>query len=254
MVNSPTEPALSYDTAAGTAPADAIASGPVEDVARTVLFKGSVPWRLRRSALANRRRFPFGTIYPAGFCAATRQQDRSVLGCECLIEGGGLAEATVELRFLHRVHRQVLRLAGAGERPVDELRLDGQVHLTRDEAVERRAPLRPSTLRALAAAPRVEELRVPGGGEQEAIRDGRGERAGTLHRTWETLSATVALSARRLGRHLYRLRIEVANGATFDGLERDQAQRRSLLSAHLLLGVTGGELASAADPPQRLAG
>lgn len=226
---------------------------PVESIARAVLYEGYVLWPYRRSALENRQRFTFGTLYPAGFCAATRQQDRSALTCECLAEGGGLAEVRVELRFLHRVHRQVLRVTGASERPVDELRLDGALHLTWDEAIERRASLPAATLRALSARPRVRELRFPGGGEQEAIRGGRGERAGTLHRTWETLTATVTLSAERLGRRLHRLRVEVANAADFDGPERDPAQRRSLLSAHLLLTAGGGEFVSATDPPAHFA-
>lgn len=225
---------------------------PVEAIARAVLYQGYVLWPYRSSARRSRQQVDLGGLYPPGFCSTTRQGDRWALRCECLVEGSLQAEVSVEVRFLHLVRRQVLQRMREVERPVDELRAGGELFLTWDETVERRVAVPSNPLGELAAAPRSHVISVPGGGEREAIRGDREERAGTLHRTWEALDASLRVQSEPMRRGLHRLRVEVVNNSTWSGLERGEAQRHALLSTHLLLKAPGGRFVSATSPPQRL--
>jgi hypothetical protein len=226
---------------------------PVEALIEAVLYDGHLVWPYRPSPPGSLRRSPFRGLYPAGYHSASPQEERPNLICQCLVEGARPREISIELRFLHQVHRQVLQRMGEQERPVDELRAGGELFLTWDEAVERRSTLPPTSLGELAATPLVRRLAFPGGAEREAIRGARGERVGTLHRSWESLAATVRLAAQPVRRGVFRLSAEVTNHTDWEGLERAGAHRHTLLSAHLLLTAHGARFVSTSDPPRRLA-
>jgi hypothetical protein len=68
-----------------------------------VLHEGYLLYPYRRSALKNRHRYPFGTLYPEAFCRAHRAGDTSAAQLECLAAGPSQARFAVELRFLHFV-------------------------------------------------------------------------------------------------------------------------------------------------------
>jgi hypothetical protein len=77
---------------------------------------------------------------------------------------------------------------------------------------------------------------------------------GALRRAWESISASLELSASPVGDRIWRVRVEVSNQTPWQGMERQDAQRRSLLSTHLVLRVTGGQgFLSLADPPRAAA-
>jgi len=229
------------------------APDPVEAIANAILYEGYVLWPYRGSAMKNRQRWPFGAIYPHGFCAATRQGDAAELRCESLVEGGPGAEVGIELRCLHAVQRQVLVDVAGAFQPVAELRLDGTRHVSWEEAAERRAPSPEIAIGRLATTPYIFPVRFPAGGGEEPIVDGEGRRAGIFRRRWAELSGLVELSALRLRDALYRLRVVVRNTSPWQGDERAEAQRRAFMSTHLALGVRRGAFVSQTDPPPHLA-
>ncbi len=224
---------------------------PIEAIARATLYEGYVLWPYRRSALKNRRRWTFGGVYPRGFCEEAGESDAWQLRCEVLVEGGAYSRVEVELRYLQLVHRQMLAPRGPKLVPVDALELRDGALLSWDEATERRHRW-PAALGALLVRPAVEPLSVPAGRDDEEVRDGDGRVAGGVHRSWAALEAEVQLSAQRLGPRLCRLCVRVTNQSRWRGRDRGQAQRRALLSTHLVLRARGGSFHSLTDPPADL--
>ena len=235
----------------------AAAGDPVESIARAVLYEGYVLWPYRRSAVKNQRRWTFGGVYPRGFCETAAEGDASEVRCEALLEVDAEGDATtrvaVELRFLHVVHRQALAVERRDLRPVDRLEAGAESHLTWDEASERRHVLPEAEIGALLAWPIEETLEVPAGGDLEQVWNAAGGLAGVLERTWQGVEATVRVAAEPLGGRLHRISATVANASAWRGGDRTEAQRRSLVSTHLVLRVRGGAFHSLADPPGHLA-
>jgi hydrogenase maturation protease len=198
---------------------------PARAIADAVLYEGYVLWPYRRSALKNTRRWTFGGVFPAAH-AERHPDDRAVLRAEVLLERAGAADVDVRVRFLQVVRRQVL-VDGA---PADELRRDGELHLSWDEAVERE--LGPGPF-AVAPGTSVQDL---GGGA-------------ALERTWEGLSGTVAVTAADAGAGLVRVGVEVANTTPWTGTDREDALRRTLCSTHVVLRAARGGFVSLTDPP-----
>jgi hypothetical protein len=231
-------------------------SDPVESIARTTLYEGYVLWPYRRSALKNQRRWTFGGVYPRGFCELAAEGDAWRIRCDVLVEAADATALGVELRFLHAVHRQVLEIPADGDepRPVDRLDADGRRHLTWDEATERRFRVPEADAGALLAAPRVEDVEVTAGTAREEIRDADGAVTGFLLRAWEPVEARIRLRAEPAGDGLLRLTTEVENRSGWRGSRRDEAQRRSLLSTHLVFHARGGDFCSLTDPPAAAAG
>jgi hypothetical protein len=84
---------------------------------------------------------------------------------------------------------------------------------------------------------------LPGGSETEELQSAR-----LVRRRWP-ISAVVRLSAVKVEDWL-RLRVRIENRTPVpEGLQRDEALRRSLVSAHTLLAVRDGRFLSLLDPP-----
>ncbi|MCP9491716.1 MAG: hypothetical protein MSC31_17855 [Solirubrobacteraceae bacterium MAG38_C4-C5] len=204
---------------------------PVRAIADAVLYEGYVLWPYTRSAMKNQQRFTWGGVYPVGW-----REDRSELVVQCLVEGDGDGKVAVDVRarFLHVVRRQVHDASGQA---VDELTVDGERHLSWDEAVEREVVAGPGP------------FTVPAGREEEALEGG----AGTLVRSWEPLAGILSVVTRELRPGLRRLTVRVANTTPWDGAAREPTLRRTLCSTHAVLRVRGGAFVSLADPPSGLA-
>jgi hypothetical protein len=198
----------------------------VRAIADAVLYEGYLLWPYRRSAMKNQRRWTFGGIYPRAH-SERHPDDRSTMRTECLLEGDGELDVTV--RFLQVVARQVMR----GGEPVDELTVDGERHLSWDEAIERELTAGPV---AIAAGSASEPL--PGG---------------AIVRSWEELRGAVAVSETVVGDGVRRVCVEVSNTTPWDGDDREGALRRTFCSTHAVLRATGGAaFVSQTDPPERL--
>jgi hypothetical protein len=199
----------------------------VRQIADAVLYEGYILWPYRRSALKNQRRFTFGGVYPRAH-SARHPDDRSIMRTECLVEGDA-PDVDVRVRFLHVVDRQVL---DASRRPVDDLTVGGERHLSWQETVEREIGIGPFAIAA--------------GSQEEPLGD-----AGTIVRSWEPLEGSVATSAQALAPGLRRITVQVTNTTPFEDT-REQALRRTLCSTHMVLRVTSGAFVSLTDPPGEL--
>ena len=90
----------------------------------------------------------------------------------------------------------------------------------------------------------------------ELLRDAKGEIAGMIARNKEMLEGVVEIKAASVGDQVYKVRVGVKNLTTLDGAAdrsgRDTALLRSLVSAHIVLGVEKGEFISLLEPPDSL--
>jgi hypothetical protein len=172
----------------------------VRKIADAVLYEGYILWPYRRSALKNAQRLTFGTLEPGG-----------VMRTEVLLDGG---EVEVTVRCLQAVRRQ---LHEDGE-PVDELVVDGERHLSWEEATER-------------------EIRVSGAGRFQ-IRVVAGEEEDVaVVRSWDTLEGEVSVEAEPLRPGRVRVSVEIVNRGPAD-----------MLSTHTILRAKGGTFVSSLDP------
>jgi hypothetical protein len=226
-----------------------VAADPVRRIADAVLYEGYLLWPYRRSALKNQQRFTFGGVYPPAW------EDRSSLHVQVLLEGGQDAQVEIQVRFLHVVRRQVLRMrpsvgtrpsAGtdgsveereialpfAAAEPVDELQADGERWVSWEEVVERELPPGP--------------IHVPAGEQLEEIS------GGAIMRSWCALEGEITVVRETLRPGLSRLTLRIANTSPWTGRTRADALRQTFCSTHAVLRTHGGAWVSPTDPPQEL--
>jgi hypothetical protein len=195
----------------------------VRAIADAVLYEGYILWPYRKSAMKNQQRFgTFGAVHPAG------TGEPSLMQTQCLVEGDPSVDVSV--RFLQVVERQVLDQAG---RPVEELELGGERHLSWQEAEERE--FGPS------------QIHVPAGERREELPGG-----GAIVRSWRELVGTISVDSAPAGEGLHRLTVRIANETPWGGMSRDEALRQTFCSAHTVLRARGGRFVSLTDPPERL--
>lgn len=213
-----------------------MSADPVRRIADAVLYEGYVLWPYRRSALKNQQRFTFGGVYPLQWPEGPPE-----MVTECLLETSGAPRVRVDVRFLQVVERQV---RDARELPVDELVVDGERHLSWDEATEREL--------TVPQAPARLPIDVPAGSEEEPLIAANGDRAGALVRSWRGLRGEIEVSCDQLGPDLHRVRLVVRNAARWAGAARDEVLRETFCSTHAVLQASGGRFASLTDPPGHL--
>ncbi|WP_311922226.1 hypothetical protein [Microbispora sp. H10836] len=216
-------------------------------VADAVLYEGYLLYPYRASAAKNRMRWQFGVLVPPNYPG-----EPSASVTECLLEAPDEARLDVRLRFLHVRGKTVERREDDGYWPVPRLTVGGHDYLSFDEAGEREARATLS-LAQVVGGRRTIEVRVPGERVIEPIAGPGGERTGRVVCEHQPLDAEMRISAERLpGPYgLVRLRVEVENTAHWERADapREEALRRSLVAAHLLIGVSGGAFVSLLDPP-----
>ncbi|MGH3412512.1 MAG: hypothetical protein ACRDPH_05470 [Marmoricola sp.] len=209
-------------------------------VADAVMYEGYLLYPYRASSSKNRTRWQFGVLGPRGAADAGvgEQPDMSI---QCLMRPQPGCSVSVLLRFLQLQRRSVERADLDGYTPVDELEVDGQRWLSWDEAVEQELAFGPLSMGGEPTA-RSFEVDVPGGSEAEPVPGGR-----LVRRRWP-VRASLRCEVEPRG-ELARLRVAVENLADGVGLDRDDAERRSLLGTHLLLVAYDGDFVSLLDPP-----
>jgi hypothetical protein len=207
-------------------------------IADAVLYEGYVLWPYRKSALKNQRRWTFGGVHPPAHTAA-HPDDPAVMQVQVLLQGDPGCTVEASARFLHVVQRQVLR---DGLDAVDELDVDGQRHVSWDEATEREI----STGWQPRAAVQSAEIAIEGGSAREVIA------GGAIERRWRPLRGFLELSAEAVGPDVHRLTVTVRNETVWAGADRQDALRQTLCSTHVVLRAGGGTFVSLTDPPGEL--
>ncbi len=196
----------------------------VEKIAAAILYEGYILYPYRPTAIKNRQRWNFGTLYPRAYAQAQRPEESFRLVAECLVAG----DARLDLRI------SFLQLVAQGS-VAPEMLTDPS--LAWDEAVERSSELAGLELNSLATAPLLLPVKMDTGGPSSVLRD---------------LQVELSVSAQQVQEGAYKLRLEVQNATPLvsgAAAKRDEALPLSLVSAHVLLGLTGGEFVSLLDPP-----
>ncbi|MYT27757.1 hypothetical protein [Streptomyces sp. MspMP-M5] len=223
-------------------------------VADAVLFEGYVLYPYRASAAKNRLRWQFGVLVPPRWGAD--RAEHSHQRTECLMEPRSGARLTAELRFLRTRRRTVQRPGPDGEfTTVTELELPDRVLVPWDEGTEERCPVDVPVAELAGDGVTVPFTR-PAGEETEPVHDAAGRPVGRLVRRREEISGVLRLTAREIdGPYaVLKLTATVENTSTWtpdpEAADRDAALPRSLVAAHLLLGLSAGRFLSQTDPPE----
>jgi hydrogenase maturation protease len=223
----------------------------------------------RPSSVKNRQRWNFGVVYPKAYSEMQSGADNWFMQTECPAIAGPSAELRIKARFLQAVARTFgeLRtpldeLPGAaedGQEPayevVESLQVGDQILQPWQEAIEREIVLPTFRFDDDAAATRSTIVTFPGGREFEPVRSADGRIAGHIVRTRETIAARVDVAAERIQNGLSKITVRILNisaSAKPSSPSRDDALMQSLLSAHTILSIDGGEFVSLLDPPDSL--
>jgi hypothetical protein len=188
-----------------------------EKIAAAILYEGYILYPYRPTAIKNRQRWNFGTLYPRVYAEAQRPQEPFRLIAECLAVADAKASLDVRISFLQLVPTQ----------HEDELT---DPSLAWDEAVERTSEHAGLRINDLITFPLSRTLSLDGD---------------------QDLQIELSIGAERLQDGVCKLRFEVQNTSPLPsgaGARRDEALALSFVSAHLLLAITGGEFVSLLDP------
>jgi hypothetical protein len=240
----------------------------VEDIANAVLYEGYMLYPYRPSSVKNRQRWNFGVVYPKAYSEMQTGADSWFMQTECLATGGPATELTVKVRFLQAVARTI----GQPKIPLDEwpvggecsqepdfqivqtLQVGDQILQTWEEAIEREITLPPLPLNNGLTETRSSQAHFPGGKEIEPVRNLDGKIAAFIVRTKKSVTAQVDVGAVRVSEELFKVTVRISNVAATDpaSASRSDALMQSLLSAHTILAIEGGEFISLLDPPASL--
>ncbi len=220
----------------------------VDRIAQAVLYEGYILYPYRPS-VKNRQRWTFGGLCPRSYSEAQAGSDPWSLRTECLVTGDSTTVLTISVRCL----QLVARIIGEGTneeaswRPVDSLSIDGEVHQTWQEAIERTVDLGELRLDDLARQgvnhPFVFEARR----ESEPLRSKDGRVVGMVVRDRKRINGTIEAGARLVADGVYRLSVTVGNTTPFPETDarsgassRDEALLHALVSTHGVFGVRHG--------------
>ncbi len=225
-----------------------------EKVANAVLYEGYVLYPYRASSAKNQMRWQFGIVAPREY-VERGGADPCSMQTQCLVEGPSTSVLTTRVRFLQAQARTVEQVVDADAgvfRPVASLDIGDEQISTWDEGVEGSVDLGDLSLSDLIAGEIIVPVEQPARRDVELLHDKAGTLIGRVVRERFPISATVRVSAESLG-SVARVSIRIDNHTPWTadaGLDRDQAMRHSLLSAHTLLAIRDGAFVSLLDPPE----
>ncbi|MCX4625759.1 hypothetical protein [Streptomyces sp. NBC_01443] len=226
-------------------------------VADAVLFEGYVLYPYRASAAKNRLRWQFGVLVPPAWGPA--HDEHSFQRTELVMEPRSAATLAVELRFLHAQRRTVEEARTDGSfAAVPELHLPDRVLVPWDEGTEERVEMTVPVAELEEGEVSLPFVR-PAREETEPVLGPDGREVGRLVRRTERADGVLRLRAEQLDLpyRAFKLTVLVENTSDWtphadgaDGADRDAALPRSLVAAHLLLGLSAGSFLSMTDPPE----
>jgi hypothetical protein len=238
----------------------------IDAIAQAVLYEGYMLYPYRPSSVKNRQRFNFGVLYPQAYSEAQAGSDAWSMQTECLIHGDSLAALEVRLRFLKLVSRTVRRKVGPAQQAgktadfetVSMIEADGKVIVPWQEAIECEIALPVCRLDRLSETTLEWKFPSLAKEETELLRGPDGSTVGQIVRKQERIHGAIEVKAVCLAEGPFKVQVRVKNLTLLDGYaaadnidnNRDAALMRSLISAHVLLGVTDGQFISLLDPPE----
>jgi hypothetical protein len=131
-----------------------------EKIAAAILYEGYILYPYRPTAIKNRQRWNFGTLYPRVYAEAQRPQEPFRLVAECLAVADATASLDVRISFLQLVPTQ----------NTDKLT---DPSLAWDEAVERTSEHADLRISDLTASPVSFVIEIKTAGPSTTLRSGR---------------------------------------------------------------------------------
>jgi hypothetical protein len=243
----------------------------VENIANAVLYEGYMLYPYRPSSVKNRQRWNFGVVYPQAYSELQTGTDNWFMQTECLAGGDSSAELTIKVRFLQAVARNIGELAqpldewpvatDAGQEPdfqlVESLRAGNQTLQPWQEAIECEIVIPFSRIAEPDFSHRSSVHVFPGGRDVEPVRGTDGRIVAIIVRTKENVTAKVDVTVAQVDHSLLRITVLIANISSSTkpkSTSREDALMQSLLSAHTILNIAGGEFISSIDPPAAIKG
>lgn len=208
---------------------------PVDIIARALLYEGYLLYPYRPSAVKNQQRFNFGVLYPQAYAEradGSSGSDGWQLQTQCPVRGDAETQIEVSVRFLQLFERQP------------------QTHSTDvwHEAVERSFSV--GWFNIGETGHYVEQTRI-GFFAVDPVDPERRTPSVAGVEVEDSVRVDVRVEVAEIRAGVYTLTVRVSNAASMDvsGVSRSDALSRSLVSAHVVLRVAGGELISLLDPP-----
>lgn len=195
-----------------------------EKIADAILYEGYLLYPYRPSAIKNQQRFNFGVLSPQEYGLANGEPFSQQT--ECLVAGNVNATIQVQVRFLQLLARE----KGTG--------------VPWQEAMEQKVKAPEIQLRDLLSATQQTQFHYPGLNADD-IRQ-------------QPLTGLVEIAAVQVSERLFKITVRTVNQTPLPVLEtgvqirRDDLLLHSLVSAHTILTVSGGEFISLLDPPEDL--
>ena len=234
----------------------------IKKVVEAVLYEGYILYPYRASSTKNRQRFTFGRVYPQAFSQNQDGAEPFIMQTECLaVPARTDASLDARVRFLQPVWRKVGRLpmplppSGSSSRIelefVPELAVDGRIHMTWQEAIEREIPIPPAGLEDLQSEVRTFPFSFPAATDLEPIRNKKGETVAVYSRRSESVEGAVEVSAEAMEKGAVKVSVRILNRTPLGGDMNDQdaVLMRTFASTHTLMHVENGAFLSLMDPP-----
>jgi len=196
----------------------------IEKIADAVLFEGYILYPYRASAIKNRQRWNFGTLYPQAWAEANSPQESWSFHAEILVEGSADSIVDARLRFLQLVNPEAYESKGWNEGVVRSRCAEGVRLGQLVEGFEKTYDF--------SQLANEERQQVPQACARIPI-EGR-----------------LSMKAELLRQSLYRISATFANVTSAREFSQDRmsAQASAFNSAHLLLQVTDGAFVSLLEP------
>ncbi|MCU1225197.1 MAG: hypothetical protein JWQ42_3290 [Edaphobacter sp.] len=215
----------------------------IEKIAAAILYEGYILYPYRSTAIKNRQRWNFGTLYPRIYAEAQNPQEPFSLQAECIAIADENATIDIRIRFLQLISQgRTLESIENQTGPTAPAELTDP-SLAWEEAVERISEHPKVLLRDLLAHPRQLTLRLGAA----TLPEGKIAAIQTNLQALFTIQAKVAAP----GTCMLHLDLEnITSLPSAAGAKRNEALPHSLVSAHILLGISGGEFVSMLEPQE----
>ncbi len=211
-----------------------------EKIAAAILYEGYILYPYRPTAIKNRQRWNFGTLYPRVYAEAQNPQEPFRLQAECIIIADESATVDIKIRYLQLISQGRTRESiedQTGQKISSEL---ADSSLAWEEGVERTSEHSQLLLRDLLGHPRQLTLDLSTATSPEI------ETRGSLEALFTIRAEAISPTARKLHLELENM-TRLPSGAA---AKRAEALPQSLVSAHMLLGISGGEFVSLLNPQE----
>ncbi len=210
----------------------------VEKIAAAILYEGYILYPYRPTAIKNRQRWNFGTLYPRVYAEAQRPQEPFRLIAECIVEAAP-EDAMLDLRiqFLQLIRQtKESPVAAGGMHSLSDPSLEWE------EAIER---ISEHTLRLneLIDHPLTRTLATKASALPDSL----------SNRPLADLKIELTIRVEMLSGGARKIHLEVENNNPLPSgarADREEALPLSYVSAHVLLGIEEGNFVSLLDPPE----